>query len=182
MIIQIFHPRSSLRFTSRSYKVKWSRYRPGVGQRVGRGIALLFHDRGTRRGWVVSSRPRPHFTPGKDPIPILQEAGWTLGPVWRGGKWNNLLHRTYILLQNNKSVVIHIFHPISSLHFNLFPFTSHHFTSLHFPSLHFNALHYTSVIIFRFPALLYVPSPPFKNPSLFITYNYFLNHLSKNIG
>jgi len=32
-------------------KVKWSRYRTGVAQRVGRGIALLFHDRGTRRGW-----------------------------------------------------------------------------------------------------------------------------------
>ena len=29
-------------------KVKRSRYRPGVAQRVGRGIALLFHDRGTR--------------------------------------------------------------------------------------------------------------------------------------
>ena len=25
-------------------------YRPGVAQRVGRGIALLFHDRGTRSG------------------------------------------------------------------------------------------------------------------------------------
>ena len=25
------------------------RYRPGVAQRVGRGIALLFHDRGVRR-------------------------------------------------------------------------------------------------------------------------------------
>ena len=33
-------------------KVKRSRYRPSVAQRVGRGIALLFHDRGTRRGWV----------------------------------------------------------------------------------------------------------------------------------
>jgi len=31
-------------------KVKGTRYRPGVAQRVGRGIALLFHDRGTRRG------------------------------------------------------------------------------------------------------------------------------------
>ena len=30
-------------------KVKCSRYRPGVAQRVGTGIALLFHDRGTRR-------------------------------------------------------------------------------------------------------------------------------------
>ena len=34
----------------KNVKVKFSRYRPGVAQRVGRGIALLFHDRGTRRG------------------------------------------------------------------------------------------------------------------------------------
>jgi len=67
-------------------KVKWSRYRPGVAQRVGRGIALLFYDRGTRRGWVVSSMPWPHFTPGKDPVPIAQEAGWAPGPVWMGIK------------------------------------------------------------------------------------------------
>ena len=56
--------------------VKWTRYRPGVAQRVGRGIALLFHDWDTRRWWVVSSTLRPHFTPGKDSVPILQEAGW----------------------------------------------------------------------------------------------------------
>jgi len=43
-------------------KVKCSRYRPGVAQRVGRGIALLFHDLGTRSGWVVSSTPWAHFT------------------------------------------------------------------------------------------------------------------------
>ena len=28
----------------------------------------------------------PHFTPGKDPVPILQEAGWAPGSVWPGGK------------------------------------------------------------------------------------------------
>ena len=67
-------------------KLKRSHYRPGVAQRVGRGIALLFHDRGTRREWVASSTPRPHFTPGKDPVPILQETGWAPGPVWTGGK------------------------------------------------------------------------------------------------
>ena len=67
-------------------KIKCSRYRPGVAQRVGRGIALLFHDRGSRSGWVVSSTPRLRFAPGKDPVPILQEAGWALGPVWTGGK------------------------------------------------------------------------------------------------
>ena len=53
---------------------------------MGRGITLLFHDRGTRRRLVVSSTPWPHFTPGKDPVPILQEAGWASGPVWTGGK------------------------------------------------------------------------------------------------
>ena len=35
---------------------------------------------------MVSSTPRPLFTPGKDPVPILQEAGWASGPVWTGGK------------------------------------------------------------------------------------------------
>ena len=67
-------------------KVKWSCYRPNVAQRVGWGIALLFHDHGTRGGWVVSSTPRPHFTLGRDLVPILQEAGWAPGPAWMGGK------------------------------------------------------------------------------------------------
>ena len=31
-------------------KIKCSLYRPGVAQRMGRGIALLFHGRDTRRG------------------------------------------------------------------------------------------------------------------------------------
>jgi len=26
------------------------------------------------------------FTPGKDPVPILQEAGWAPGPVWIGAE------------------------------------------------------------------------------------------------
>ena len=39
--------------------------------RGSRGIALLFHDHGTKRGWGVSVTPRPLFTPGKDPVPIV---------------------------------------------------------------------------------------------------------------
>jgi hypothetical protein len=35
---------------------------------------------------VVSSTPRPHFTPGIDPVPIVLEAGWAPGPVWTGAK------------------------------------------------------------------------------------------------
>ena len=81
----------------RKKKVKWSCYRPGVAQRVRSGITLIFHDRGTRRGWVVSSTPRPYFTCGKDPVPILQEAGWAPGPVWAGEKsrphWDSISDR-----------------------------------------------------------------------------------------
>ena len=35
---------------------------------------------------MVSSTPRPYFTPGKDLVPIVQEAGWATGLVWTGGK------------------------------------------------------------------------------------------------
>ena len=47
-----------------------------------KGIALLFHDHGTRRGWGVSVTLRPLFIPGKDLVPLVQEAGWALGLVW----------------------------------------------------------------------------------------------------
>jgi hypothetical protein len=30
--------------------------------------------------------PRLLSTPGKDPVPIVQEAGWAPGPVWTGVK------------------------------------------------------------------------------------------------
>jgi len=71
---------------------------PVVAQRVGRAVALLFHDHGTRRGWVVSSTPRPYFTPGKDLVPIVQKAGWAYnrctcvkrecnGQVKLNGRW-----------------------------------------------------------------------------------------------
>ena len=54
--------------------------------RGSRGIALLFHDHATRRGWGVSVTPRPLFTPGKDLVHIVQEAGWVPGPVWTGAE------------------------------------------------------------------------------------------------
>jgi len=35
-------------------------------------------------GW---STPRPgQFTPGKNPVPIVKEAGWAPGPVWTGAE------------------------------------------------------------------------------------------------
>jgi hypothetical protein len=42
--------------------------------------------------WVVNATPRPLDPPPprKDPVPILQEAGWVSGPVWTGA--DNLAH------------------------------------------------------------------------------------------
>ena len=35
----------------------------------------------------MGSTPRPRrFIPRKDPVPILQEAGWATGPVWTGAE------------------------------------------------------------------------------------------------
>jgi hypothetical protein len=54
--------------------------------RGSRGIALPYLDHGTRREWGVSVTPQSLFTPGKDPVTILREAGWAPGPVWMGVK------------------------------------------------------------------------------------------------
>ena len=35
-------------------------------------------------GWSTPRSSR--FTPGKDPVPVVQEAGWTPGPVWRSAE------------------------------------------------------------------------------------------------
>jgi len=43
-------PSGSYKMVGIKVKVKCSRYRPGVAQRVGRGTAVLFLDHGTRRG------------------------------------------------------------------------------------------------------------------------------------
>ena len=68
-----------------------------MAQRVGRGVALLFHDRGTRGWLVVSSTPRLHFTPGKDPVP---------GPQGRSVQAENLVP-TGIRSQTFQAIVSH---------------------------------------------------------------------------
>ena len=57
-----------------------------TAHRGSRRIALPFHDHGTRRGLGVSVTPRSFYAPGKDPVPIVQEAGWAPGPVWTGAE------------------------------------------------------------------------------------------------
>ena len=54
---------------------------------------------------MVSSTPRPHFTPGKDTVPILEEAGWTPGPVWTGGK--SIIRRDVYIYINEQRNILH---------------------------------------------------------------------------
>ena len=42
-------------------------------------------------GWLTP--PSGRFTPGNDPVPIVQETGWAPGPVWTG---TEILARTGI--------------------------------------------------------------------------------------
>jgi len=48
-------------------------------------------------GWEGQPHAPAASTPGKDPIPIVQEAWWAPGPVWTGGKsrphWDSNLDR-----------------------------------------------------------------------------------------
>ena len=55
---------------------------------MSRGIALLPFPRTFGTRWGVGGQPHAPTTstPGKDPVPIVQEAGWAPGPVWTGGK------------------------------------------------------------------------------------------------
>ena len=50
-----------------------------TANRESRGVALLFLDNGTRRGWRVSVTPWPLFTPGKTRNPLYRRLGGTQG-------------------------------------------------------------------------------------------------------
>jgi len=69
-------------------KIKFSRYKPGVAQRVGRGIGLLFHDRGTRRGEWSAARPGRILPPRKARYTLYRRLG---GPQGRSGREENLV-------------------------------------------------------------------------------------------
>ena len=58
------------------------------GPECGRGIALLFHDRGTRRGKWSAARPGRTLSPGKTRYPLYRRIG---GPQGRSGWAENLV-------------------------------------------------------------------------------------------
>jgi len=54
---------------------------------VSRGIAVLFlGSRDSRWEWRGQPHAPASSTPGKDPVPIVQEVGWAPGPVWSGAE------------------------------------------------------------------------------------------------
>jgi hypothetical protein len=54
--------------------------------RESRGIALLCFQTSALEGGEGSASLPGRFTPGKGPVPIVQEAGWAPGPVWTGAE------------------------------------------------------------------------------------------------
>ena len=64
-------------------------------------------------GWSTSRPGR--FTPGNDPVPIVQEAGWATVPVWKGAE--NLvptgIRSPYRPARSKKLSVLNFFHILS---------------------------------------------------------------------
>jgi len=77
-----------------------------MAQRVGRGIALLLHDRGTGWGEWSAARPGRTLHPGKTRYPFYRKLGGLQG---RSGRVENLVP-TGIRSRIIKAVVSHMFH------------------------------------------------------------------------
>jgi len=61
-----------------SHKIKFTLEQATKAQRGSK--LYTFFNLSTRCGWVVNAMPRLLY-PGKDPVPLEQEAGWAPGPV-----------------------------------------------------------------------------------------------------
>ena len=87
--LQAFHPKFRTSCTLWNIKkVKFSRYRLGMAQRVGRGIALLFHDRGTRRDEWSAASPGCTLPSEKTQYSLYRRLG---GPQGRSERAENLV-------------------------------------------------------------------------------------------
>jgi hypothetical protein len=63
------------------------RERAMKAQRGSIGIALLFLYLGARWGWVFNATARPPYHRERNTVPIVQEAWWASGPIWRGAEY-----------------------------------------------------------------------------------------------
>jgi hypothetical protein len=64
---------------STTHKVRFHPVEGHTGPEGSRSIALLFHDLGTRWGWVVSVMPRPPLPLGKTRYPLYRRVGGRQG-------------------------------------------------------------------------------------------------------
>jgi len=85
--------------------VRCSCYMSGVAQRVDSGTAVLFHDRGTRRGEWSASRPGRPLPPGKTRYPFYRRL---VGPQGWSGRAENLVP-TGIRSRTVQPVVIRLY-------------------------------------------------------------------------
>ena len=122
-----------------------------------RCIALLFLDHGTRRGEGSASRPGRSLPPGKDAVPIVQEAEWAPGPVWTGGE---NLAPTGIRFPNRAArsqSLYRLRHPpthfygVSAFVTNVLVYSFQESSMCHiiFLTLHYITLHYITYIMLR---------------------------------
>ena len=56
---------------------RWTKFRTSLTVQLSLSFLItLYIRRPTNSLWFCGCTPRSHFTPGKEPVPILQEAGW----------------------------------------------------------------------------------------------------------
>ena len=68
-------------------------------QRENRGIALLILNLDIR--WMVNATFRPFYSWKRDPVAIVQEAGWTPEPVWTGVVKIKFLPHNWVRIPNS---------------------------------------------------------------------------------
>ena len=100
-----------------------------TAHRKSRGITLLFHDHGTRKGWGVSVTPRPLFPPEKTWYPFYRRLG---GPQGRSGLVRKISPPTGIRSSDRPSRSQSLYRLRNSAHQFLLG-CSHNLLPVHFP-------------------------------------------------
>jgi len=75
-------------FTHTLIKLKFTLQHALKAHGGSRGIALLIHHLGARRDRVVNDMRQLLYPWERDPVPIIQEAEWALGPDWTHRKFH----------------------------------------------------------------------------------------------
>jgi hypothetical protein len=105
---------------------------------------------------VVSSTPRPHFTSGRDPVPVVQEAGWAPGLVCVDGK--SYTHQDLILDHPARSQLLYrLSYPAHQIHMYVLIIRIYHDAQSSECQIHM----YVSVLPFACHVFCLAHPPPF---------------------